>query len=292
MRTVSFFDLEVDPAKSSILDVGCIRWDDSTFHGSSLHKFIEFVKDSDFIAGHNVFQHDIKHIHRYFGQTTFGSLKTIDTLYLSPLLFPSKPYHHLLKDDKLQVDELNNPLNDSIKAKHLFYDEVTAFHNLDESLKNIFFNLLSEQKEFSCFFRYLNYVAKLPREELESSIQSHFSTRICDHADIGRLIREAPTALAYSLALVNSNDKYSITPPWVLHNFPDIERVLFLLRGKPCISGCRYCNEALNPYTALKRHFGFDQFRSYGGAPLQENAVNAAIQNKSLLAIFPTGGGK
>ena len=292
MRTVSFFDLEVDPAKSSILDVGCIRWDDSTFHGSSLHKFIEFVKDSDFIAGHNVFQHDIKHIHRYFGQTTFGSLKTIDTLYLSPLLFPSKPYHHLLKDDKLQVDELNNPLNDSIKAKHLFYDEVTAFHNLDELLKNIFFNLLSEQKEFSCFFRYLNYVAKLSGEELESSIQSHFSTRICDHADIDRLIREAPTALAYSLALVNSNDKYSITPPWVLHNFPDIERVLFLLRGKPCISGCRYCNEALNPYTALKRHFGFDQFRSYGGAPLQENAVNAAIQNKSLLAIFPTGGGK
>lgn len=292
MRTVSFFDLEVNPAKSSILDIGCIRWDDSHFHENSIHKFIEFVKDSDFIAGHNIFNHDIKHIHQHFGETTFGSFKTIDTLYLSPLLFALKPYHHLLKDDKLQVDELNNPLNDSIKAMHLFYDEVTAFHNLDESLKKIFFNLLSDKEEFSCFFRYLSYVAKLSDQELESLIQSHFTKKLCSHASISTLIREAPTALAYSLALINSNDKYSITPPWVLHNFPDVERVLFLLRGKPCITGCPYCDEALNPYTALKRYFGFDQFRSYGGAPLQENAVNAAIQNKSLLAIFPTGGGK
>nr|MCR5455845.1 RecQ family ATP-dependent DNA helicase [Bacteroidales bacterium] len=38
--------------------------------------------------------------------------------------------------------------------------------------------------------------------------------------------------------------------------------------------------------------FGFDDFRKYEGEPLQENAVKAAIENKSLLAIFPTGGGK
>src|SRR6478609_7700877 len=130
MRTVSFFDLEIDPTKNSILDVGCIRWDDAVFHENSVHKFTEFIKDSDFIAGHNVFKHDLKYIHQYLGEAIFGLLKTIDTLYLSPLLFPSKPYHHLLKDDKLQVEELNNPLNDSIKAKHLFYDEVSAFQNI------------------------------------------------------------------------------------------------------------------------------------------------------------------
>jgi ATP-dependent DNA helicase RecQ len=292
MRTVSFFDLEIDPTKNLILDVGCIRWDDSTFHENSIQKFIEFVNDSDFISGHNVFNHDLKYLHQYVGEKSFGALKTIDTLYLSPLLFPSKPYHHLLKDDKLQVDELNNPLNDSIKAKHLFYDEVTAFQKLDESLKKIFFNLLSEREEFACFFQYLDSVTKFSNEELERSIQSFFSKKICDHANVARLIQEAPTALAYSLALINCNDKYSITPPWVLHNFPDVERVLFLLRGRPCVTSCPYCDEALNPYKGLKRHFGFEQFRSYGGAPLQENAVNAAIQNKSLLAIFPTGGGK
>jgi ATP-dependent DNA helicase RecQ len=30
--------------------------------------------------------------------------KIIDILFLSPLLFPTKPYHRLLKDDKLQTD--------------------------------------------------------------------------------------------------------------------------------------------------------------------------------------------
>jgi ATP-dependent DNA helicase RecQ len=292
MRTVSFFDLEIDPVKNLILDVGSIRWDDSTFHESSVQRLIEFIKDSDFIVGHNVLKHDLKYIHQYLGETVFGSLKTIDTLYLSPLLFPTKPYHNLLKDDKLQIDELNNPLNDSIKARHLFYDEVTSFKNLDEDLKKILFNLISEHEEFSCFFEYLNYSEKLSDEELENLIQLVFASKICDHANVSRLINESPIALAYSLALINSNDKYSITPPWVLHNFPDVERVLFLLRGRPCVTGCSYCDEALNPYKALKRYFGFDQFRSYGGAPLQENAINAAIQNKSLLAIFPTGGGK
>ncbi len=33
-------------------------------------------------------------------------------------------------------------------------------------------------------------------------------------------------------------------------------------------------------------------YRTYGGEPLQENAVKAAVDNKSILAVFPTGGGK
>ena len=35
-----------------------------------------------------------------------------------------------------------------------------------------------------------------------------------------------------------------------------------------------------------------DTFRTYGGEPLQEKAVKAAVDNKSIIAVFPTGGGK
>ncbi len=119
-----------------------------------------------------------------------------------------------------------------------------------------------------------------------------FQGEICEQADLHYFIKEFPEALAYSLALLNSNDRYSITPPWVLRNYPDVERLLFLLRNNPCIEGCGYCDLALNANLALKRYFGFSDFRSYNGEPLQENAVNAAIQGKSLLAVFPTGGGK
>lgn len=291
MKTVSFFDLEVD-GKNKIFDIGCIRWDGATFHENSVPKFIEFIKNTDFIAGHNVLNHDLKFIRESLRDQHFGVSKTIDTLYLSPLLFPARPYHNLVKDDKLQVEELSNPLNDSIKAKTLFDDEVGAFKKLDENLKRIFFNLLESKEQFSCFFKCLDYAAPLTSEDLEKLIVSFFDKKICGHAPLSTLIKQAPIELAYALALIDKNDKYSIPPRWLVFNFPDIDRVLFLLRGRPCVTGCEYCSEVLNPFSALKRYFHFDQFRTYGNQPLQENAVRAAIQNESLLAIFPTGGGK
>ena len=136
MKTIAFFDLETD-SKNIIQDIGCVKSDNSNFHGRSVHAFLEFVKDTDFLCGHNVHHHDLKQLHQFLGNTSFGLSKTIDTLYWSPLLFPSRPYHSLLKDDKLQKDELNNPLNDSFKARDIFFDEVAAFQNLDEPLKKI-----------------------------------------------------------------------------------------------------------------------------------------------------------
>ncbi len=77
-----------------------------------------------------------------------------------------------------------------------------------------------------------------------------------------------------------------------MKNFPKVERIMFLLRSKPCLTGCNYCNQALDIHKGLKSYFGFDAYRTYAGEPLQENAVQAAVDNKSLLAVFPTGGGK
>jgi len=75
-------------------------------------------------------------------------------------------------------------------------------------------------------------------------------------------------------------------------NYPEVERIMYLLRNKPCLVGCKYCDEALDAKKGLNDFFGFGAYRTFDGEPLQENAVNAAINNKSLLAVFPTGGGK
>lgn len=73
----------------------------------------------------------------------------------------------------------------------------------------------------------------------------------------------------------------------------DMEMVIALaFRLHSPAAGCAYCDNALDIHRGLKRLFGFDSFRSYEGEPLQERAAKAAIDNKSLLAIFPTGGGK
>jgi ATP-dependent DNA helicase RecQ len=290
MNTIAFIDTEIDPHNRRILDIGSIKDNGSSFHSASVADFIIFLKGTAFICGHNIINHDLKYIQKAVNYAGINELNVIDTLFLSPLLFPTKPYHALLKDDKLQVEDKNNPLNDSIKAKDLFYDEVSSFNQTEESLKQILYLLLNEKKEFHSFFQYLNY--KSIDTNIENIIRQKFQLEICENSNLAKIILENPIELAYSLALINCNNRYSITPRWVLKIYPEIERVMFALRNKPCVSGCIYCNQALNIHKGLKRYFGFDAYRSYAGEALQENAVKAAIDNKSILAVFPTGGGK
>lgn len=292
MSLITFFDLEVDPEKKKILDIGGIRSDGITFHKNNFKEFEGFLEASDFVCGHNIFAHDLKYLQQQYGADYLSKVSAIDTLLLSPLLFPKQPYHHLLKDDKIQTEELNNPLNDAKKARDLFYDEVNAFNQLKQEIKIIFFSLLAQKPEYRSFFTFVSFKEYREPNALENLIRELYSDQFCEHADIGNFILKNPVALAYTIALLNCNDRYSITPPWILRNHPEVERLIFLSRNNPCISGCPYCDKALNPNLALKRYFGFDAFRQYDDKPLQEKAVTAAVRSKSILAIFPTGGGK
>lgn len=290
MKPIAFIDTEIEPNSGKILDIGGTTGSGGVFHSNSVAGFIKFLRGNSYICGHNIIRHDLKYIKNAINALGSDDLHFIDTLFLSPLLFPSKPYHALLKDDKLQTEDTNNPLNDSIKAKHLFYDETTAFENMDDTLKRIFYALLKDKREFSGFFHYLGYEEQ--GINVEIPIREKFRSQICEQAKLENMISENPIELAYCLALINARSRYSITPPWVLRNFPEVERIMFLLRSNPCLYGCIYCNEALDIYKGLKRFFGFDSYRTYEGEPLQERAVKAAVSNKSLLAVFPTGGGK
>lgn len=294
MNSIAFIDTEVDPRTLKILDIGGIRADGCIFHKASTPDFIQFLNGTRFICGHNVIHHDIKYIGRELNEAKIPVHNAIDTLFLSPLLFPSKPYHALLKDDKLQTEDANNPLNDAIKAKDLFYDELAAFRQLDDELKQVYYALLNDKREFRSFFLFLGYVTET--DNLEQLITQRFGNEICADVDLRSIIMEHPVALAYCLSLLNSfivhKKTYSITPPWVLKNYPEVERIMFRLRNKPCLRGCIYCDQALDVHKALKRFFGFDAYRTYGAEPLQEKAVKAAVNNKSILAVFPTGGGK
>jgi ATP-dependent DNA helicase RecQ len=282
MNSIAFVDTEIEPKSRKILDIGSIKGDGSSFHKASVAEFTQFLNGTQFICGHNIFNHDIKYIGQAIKDAGIGPANMIDTLYLSPLLFPTKPYHALLKDDKLQSEDVNNPLNDSIKAKDLFYDEIAAFKQVDETLKEIFYLLLNSRKEFHAFFHFIEYVNT--SMELESLIRKNFKNEICEQVDLAKIISEHPVELAYCLSLINSfiqcNKIHSITPPWVLKNYPEVERIMFRLRNKPCISGCVYCNNALDVHRGLKRFFGFGTFRTYGSEPLQEQAVKAAVDNK------------
>ena len=114
---IAFIDTEVNPQTKKVADYGAVREDGAVLHSHSKADFDAFVSKCDTLCGHNIINFDLKYT------SLRGNPTIVDTLFLSPLLFPKRPYHHLVKDDKLQVDELNNPVNDSMKARDLLNDE-------------------------------------------------------------------------------------------------------------------------------------------------------------------------
>lgn len=282
----AIIDVEVGLKDNKIHDIGALRYDNAIFHNASKKEFYDFINNVDYLCGHNIVHHDIKYL---FGEEQHRWL-LVDTLYMSPLLFPECPYHKLVKDDKLINEQMNNPVNDCQKAKELLWDEIARWHSLSYEKRKIFTSLLKGKKEFDGFLKMVN--SDEVASNLPELIKQVYYGKICDHADLSSIIHQHPCALAYALALIDTTDFRSITPGWVLHNYPEVEYIMKTLRHTSCNNGCSYCNTLLDIHHNLKTFFGYDQFRTYEGEPLQENAAQAAVDGKSLLAIFPTGGGK
>jgi ATP-dependent DNA helicase RecQ len=149
-----FIDTEVGIDSEKVHDYGAVRGDGAVLHTQSAQVFAAFVSECEVWCGHNIIRHDLKYLHLP------GHHTIIDTLPLSPLLFPRKPYHRLVKDDKLLVDELNNPVNDAKKARDLFYDEVEAWRALPVTRRAIYQRLLSGAKEFRGFLEFVGAWAR------------------------------------------------------------------------------------------------------------------------------------
>lgn len=283
----AFVDVEVGLKDKRIHDIGILRWDGAKYHSADKRAAISFLEDVDFVCGHNVIHHDMK----YLLGDEVQRWRLVDTLYVSPLLFPERPYHHLLKDDKLMNEQMNNPVNDCEKACDLLMDEIAKWKALPDAHRFIYATLLRDVPEFAGFLAMVD-AEVCDETTLVEHIHTAYDGRICRHADLAAIIEQQPVELAFALALISTTERNSITPPWVLHNYPNVENVVHRLRHTRCVEGCDYCRTYLDAHYNLKYFFGYDQFRTYEGEPLQENAVKAAVDSKSLLAIFPTGGGK
>lgn len=283
----AFVDVEVGLKDKRIHDIGILRWDGAKYHSADKRAAISFLEDVDFVCGHNVIHHDMK----YLLGDEVQRWQLVDTLYVSPLLFPERPYHHLLKDDKLMNEQMNNPVNDCEKACDLMMDEIAKWKALPDAHRFIYATLLRDVPEFAGFLAMVD-AEVCDETTLVEHIHTAYDGRICRHADLAAIIEQQPVELAFALALISTTERNSITPPWVLHNYPNVENVVHRLRHTRCAEGCDYCRKYLDAHYNLKYFFGYDQFRTYEGEPLQENAVKAAVDSKSLLAIFPTGGGK
>lgn len=301
----AFVDAEVGTKDHKVHDIGALRHDGAFLHTTSRTELQTFLKDVDYVCGHNIVHHDAKYLFDDEDGAGKRRCMLVDTLYLSPLLFSERPYHKLVKDDKLITDEINNPVNDCKKARSLLFDEIARWNELPIDEQRVFATLLYKEKEFVGFLSMVDAsslrILRLDRHDhkesidytaLENTIKKQFAGRICSNADIITIAMRHPCALAYALALIDTSDHRSVTPGWVLYNYPEVEHIMILLRHRRCADGCDYCRTFLDIHYNLKQFFGYSSFRTYDGEPLQERAVQAAVDSKSLLAIFPTGGGK
>ena len=254
---IVFFDTEIKN-DNKIADIGAIK-DGIAFHSADIKSFVEFTKNTPFLCGHNIVNFDYKFVKPFFELQNIQHT-LIDTLYWSPLLFPQNPYHNLVKDDKLYTDDLNNPYNDSLKAKDLFYDEVNAFLELPEYMKKILYILLRQEKEFCGLFEYIEYNTIADVEKL---IKTEFNGKICANSNLSEIVNTNPVELAYALSLINSQDKHSITPPWVINRYPKVEIIIKKLCNTKCGDGCEYCHKYLDIKKQLKIFFGYDDYRKY-----------------------------
>ncbi|QHT66185.1 RecQ family ATP-dependent DNA helicase [Rhodocytophaga rosea] len=295
MNHILFFDLEVEEKSGRIKDIGAI-YNTYTFHKTYLTEFELFSQEALFVCGHNILAHDLKFLKDSTLSPAFFDKGFIDTLYLSTLLFPQKPYHRLVKDYKLLSEEINNPLTDAILASEVFTDSVAQFQHLPVQHRDIYFHLLSPSEIFNAFFQAIHYRANYSDEQLIALIKEQFGAKLCINAPFTHLIAKHPIGLAYALAIISTSEADSIIPPWLLHKFPTLSETIHRLRLHPCKDEhCQYCYHSLDPRKALKRFFKYDDFRRFAAdeeISIQERVVRSALNNQSLLAIFPTGGGK
>jgi ATP-dependent DNA helicase RecQ len=283
--SIVFVDVEVNNS-GKVIDYGAYIDDFRKFHGKK-EGFRQFIKRSQYVCGHNILMHDLKYIN---DDLIYAKIKKrIDTLPLSALLYAEKDYHPLVKDYKLDKNLNNNPQVDASLAHTLFYDEVEAFKKLPDTIKSIYFGLLGNTSTFSDFFDFIKFHPRVYK--LESLIKETFIGQICNETNLTELIKDYPIELAYCLAVIRVNDLTSIPPEWVIYQYPHYYHVMEKLRNSAC-HNCQYCKNHINATIALNKYFGFEKYRTFNNENLQEQVVNAQLAGDSIMAVFPTGGGK
>lgn len=269
----------------------------------------ELARKAAFVGGHNIIWHDLPILGDRGRCPELLKLPVLDTLLLSPLAFPQKPYHRLIKNDKLVTASKSNPLNDANASRQIATEALDALGGpllADWPFIAAFLSagaLPDTAKAGIDLITEIIGAKPVSADEAVAHFISEFGDRFCG-AGLNRLVSEWPASelwvpLAFVSAWIRVAGTDSIVPPWVKRNFPGVYAVMNELRSVPCGSpDCTYCKETHDPVHQLQKYFGYEAFRPEPCLPedpersLQQEIVSKAMGGKPLLAILPTGGGK
>ena len=292
-----FFDLEYNPETKKVREYGYILGNERVREKNPA-KLESAAEKAKFIVGHNVLRHDAPILRQYFS-IDFPNVKALDTLMLSSLLFPRKPYHKLRKEYLHNEDEPSDPLKDAELCKKLLEDCIDKWKAYPWQLQYLLYQFLKNEPGFAPFFELVDIpnsiTLRLKLPEIRRWFIANYERAICLRQDFQNEWAAYRAEWCFLLTLFYEEGPSDYVPYWVRYQYPHLENILHHRRLIPCGDAqCPYCSEQLSSTKQLKKWFGFDNFRSFNGekTPLQQQVVESAMRGESLLAVFPTGGGK
>ena len=302
-----FIDLEV--AGERVHAIGAIRGDRSfrtkTVNRRTLAELVDFAEGATLLVGHNVWAHDRKYLDRLQGIDAVSSLPMLDTLPLSVISKPERPYHALVKGYKLVRAELSDPVEDCELARKLLLEEARLLRSPDWpqafALAALCTSPTADGRGVRAFCRWIGFEPPSIRDAAvatEPLLREGTCLGVM-HRELRRIaLGEAdPHPAAYAVTWLAIAGTSSVLPRWVSKQFPEARRLIEEMRVACCDDAkCTWCRSTNDETAALQRWFGFDDFRpepkAEDGSSLQRAIVRNGMANMSTFAVLPTGGGK
>ncbi|MCY4263233.1 MAG: RecQ family ATP-dependent DNA helicase [Gammaproteobacteria bacterium] len=306
-------DLEVDKHKR-IHAIGAVRSDnEKSFKfsgrklGTALEELDAFAGGTEFVLGHNLISFDLPILKANKPDLRILERPVVDTLLLSPLAFPTNPYHSLVKhyqDGGLRRRQVNDPELDSRLALDVFGDELVSLSKAPPDLLAAWHRLCISQDKgkdqvLDQMFCKLRGQQRPSKAESGMAIWRRLECSACINV-IRELIAEPDKygwSLAYALAWIWVAGGNSVMPSWVRHQFPQTGQIVSRLRDTACVArDCAWCRKHHDATKELNNWFGFDAFRpepkDARGKPLQQSIVEKTMAREHVMGILPTGTGK
>ena len=314
---VLFIDIELD-GRDRITELAAVRGSRPAVRCSTplLPRDVEaldrLASGALLVAGHNALAHDLPILAAQLPQLALLRLPAVDTLVLSPLAWPGRPFHRLVKPYKTVLSVENDPVADCLGSREVLGDAVRTLDTLaspTRPLLRLALGQLGHDKPwaggFAALFDALG-VAACPVPTALSLAADVLHEHVCARA-MGSLLtdhlrgRLDLVPLAFAVRWIEAagpgNAHSAVLPAWVRHTWSQTPLLLDRLRSRDCgAPDCTWCRQVHSPEGLLQRHFDYPGFRARPatdtGESLQRAVVASGLRGEPCFSAMPTGGGK